>query len=99
MTRNTAALLVATFITFGSLAGEANGGTVLYDPFRYFQHQSGTAAGDDAFKGVCFTAAGYNMMLGIVDAKNGSWKAGTGGTEAYGNSIAGDYNYVTSHNE
>ena len=97
ITRNTAALLTATLLTLGSLAGEAKGGTILHDPFRYFQHQSGTLATDDAFKGVCFTAAGYNTMLGMVDANHGTWKAAAGGTEAYGNSIAGDYNGVTSH--
>lgn len=98
-TRNTAALLTATLITLGSLAGEAKGGVVLHDPFRYFQHQAGTAATDDPFMGVCFSAAGYNTMLGIVDAGNGTWIAGAGGTEAYGTSIAGDYNGVSSHTE
>ena len=98
-TRNTAALLTATLITLGSLAGEANAGVVINDAFRYFQHQGGTAATDDAFMGVCFSAAGYNMMLGIVSAGKGTWTAGMGGTEAYGTSIAGKYNDVKSHTE
>lgn len=96
-TRNTAALLTATLITLGSLAGEATGAVVLHDPFRYFQHQAGTDPMDDPFMGVCFSAAGYNTLLGIVDSGNGTWIAGAGGTEAYGTSIAGSYNIVTSH--
>lgn len=98
-TRNAVTLLAAALITLGSLAGEAMGSVVLHDPFRYFQHQGGVAATDDAFMGVCFSAAGYNTMLGIVDAGNGAWIAGAGGTEAYGTSIAGTYNFVTSHDQ
>lgn len=98
-TRSTAAFLTATLLTLGSFTGQAMGGTILHDPFRYFQHQDGTVGTDPAFMGVCFSAAGYNTMLGIVDKGNGTWKAGTGGTEAYGNSIAGTYNGVSSHDQ
>ncbi len=97
--RNTAALLTAALITLGSLSGEATGGVVLHSPFRYFQHQAGVAATDDPFMGVCFSAAGYNAMLGIVDSGKGTWNAGAGGTEAYGTSIAGNYNGVSSHSQ
>lgn len=98
-TRSTVALLTATLLTLGSLAGESKAGVVLHSPFRYFQHQAGTAATDDPFMGVCFSAAGYNTMLGIVDAGKGTWIAGAGGTEAYGTSIAGNYNFVASHDQ
>lgn len=96
--RYVAVLLTATFITLGSLGGEAKGG-MINDPFRYFQHQEPGAATDDPFMGVCFSAAGYNMMLGMVSANHGTWKAGAGGTEAYGTSIAGVYNGVSPHTE
>ena len=98
-TRSTAALLTATLIMLGSFAGDANAGVIINDPFRYFQHQEGTAATDDAFMGVCYSAAGYNMMLGIVSAGKGTWTAAMGGTEAYGKSIADDYNIVKNHDE
>ena len=94
--RNTVALLTATLITLGSLAGEAKGAVFsLHTPFRYFQHQAGAVAMDDPFMGVCFSAAGYNTMLGIVNSGKGTWIAGAGGTEAYGTSIAGSYNFVS----
>ena len=96
--RYVAVFLTATFITLGSLGGEAKGG-MINDPFRYFQHQEPGAATSDPFMGVCFSAAGYNMMLGMVSANHGTWKAGAGGTEAYGTSIAGLYNGVSSHDE
>jgi hypothetical protein len=98
--RNTVALLTATLITLGSLAGEAKGAVFsLHTPFRYFQHQGGATAMDDPFMGVCFSAAGYNTMLGIVNSGKGTWIAGAGGTESYGTSIAGSYNGVLSHDQ
>lgn len=97
--RNTAALLAAALVALGSFVGEAKGGTIINDPFRYFQHQEGTNPTDDPFMGVCYSAAGYNAMLGIVSKGNGTWKAATGGTEAYAKSISSDYNGVSSHDE
>lgn len=99
ISRYVAVFLTATFITLGSLGGEANGG-MINDPFRYFQHQKPGGPTSSPFLGVCYSAAGYNMMLGMVSANHGTWKVGAaGGTEAYGTLIAGGYDGVDSHNE